>query len=533
VGRTFIRQDTQLKNSDVYDDTIAPNLANFETNPVNIEEDLNNIRSQLSNLLDVQAGNWYDTINTPSGGSQRGVNDLNTDLNTVERKKMLCRANVLTDITVTAAQNWEILSFAGSETPTEVKAIALTQDGAVVAQTATSGAGFDVHELDEIAGPDALNPKNLVVVRDAATGQVIQSSGRDVFGLLQTESTATDGTAFDDTSGGDRAKISFVRPNAGFSDLEACPVADIAGSTINYNYVRRIEFASMPEDCGLANTNFLDQSASVDVTRSNAYSNQGATAVEAATNATLDLNSAGIFWEIRDLANATLFRITEGSTGGTTEVALEADVDTFRVDAIVNDFDNGASFDTGAAGTTINVGVTPNQIDSGGALAVVSGGASDLDLVAAALLTFTDQFQSGSGYTSDLVLSDASAEWDAYEAAFGEVSILSAIVQANTSSTTRSKTVAALTSNVSADTNVTGAGMTPNIDAQLGDYSTVTFTTDVDVFVNGVLMRNGADAMANHDVYPGDTPANGDLKFEFALKSSPGNADQITMIIYS
>lgn len=75
---------------------------------------------------------------------------------------------------------------------------------------------------------------------------------------------------------------------------------------------------------------------------------------------------------------------------------------------------------------------------------------------------------------------------------------------------------------------MTGAGGTPNISTQLGDYSTVTFVTDVDVFLNGVPLYNGVDAAANNDVYSGDTPANGDLKFELRLRQD----DVIMMIIY-
>jgi hypothetical protein len=84
---------------------------------------------------------------------------------------------------------------------------------------------------------------------------------------------------------------------------------------------------------------------------------------------------------------------------------------------------------------------------------------------------------------------------------------------------------------IPADTNVTGAGLTPNLDAVLPNYSAVNFVTDVDVFLNGVLIRNGIDLSANHDVYPGDVPANGDLKFEFKLRGSP-KPDVLTMIVW-
>jgi hypothetical protein len=45
-------------------------------------------------------------------------------------------------------------------------------------------------------------------------------------------------------------------------------------------------------------------------------------------------------------------------------------------------------------------------------------------------------------------------------------------------------------------------------------------------------MRNGANSAANHDVYPGTSPANGDLKFEFALKGTGSHPDVITMTIF-
>ena len=80
---------------------------------------------------------------------------------------------------------------------------------------------------------------------------------------------------------------------------------------------------------------------------------------------------------------------------------------------------------------------------------------------------------------------------------------------------------------VSADTNVTGGTNLPAYD------HVTSFQDDCDVFVNGVLMRgdNSTTGANNHDVYPGTTPANGDLKFEFVLRGG-GNPDVITMIVY-
>jgi hypothetical protein len=519
MARTFIRQDAQIAQSFLYDDAIAAGTT-LETATANIEDDLNGLRSQVKRLIwDDGAGNWYDDIPTVNG-KKRAVFDLNTDLNDLEEKKFLGRANVLTDVTVSAAQNWELLSVASTETPTQAAAVALTQNGAVVAQSALSGGAFDVHELVEIAGPDAINPRNLAVIRDAATGQFIQSAGRDVFALLQYESTGADGGAVNDTSGGNRVKLSFVRLNAGFDDLEACPVADIAGKTINYNYVFRINFDAFPETAFLSNTDFVDQSASVDVTRQRAYANQGTTPVELASNSDLDL-AAAIRWRIRDNANADLFSVTDDSLGGTTTLAIGLDVDSYVNNAIDVEFNNGA---------TIRAGGT-RPIDIGKNDGVVETTMGDLRVFAAGEYYLDDGNQAGSTWaqTSGIKLSETTGEWNTFETTFGEVSLLNAILQAY-SRAGRAKTVAVVSANVGADSNVSGPTHDANLDVDLGDLSGGTFVSDFDVYLNGVLLRNGADSAANHDVYPGTSLANGQLKFEFALRGAGSKPDQLTVI---
>lgn len=57
-----IRQDKQARNSDVYDDTKASGTP-METTPESLEEDLNNIRSQLRRIIDT-TGNWFDDPDT-------------------------------------------------------------------------------------------------------------------------------------------------------------------------------------------------------------------------------------------------------------------------------------------------------------------------------------------------------------------------------------------------------------------------------------------------------------------------------------
>jgi len=503
MSRTFVRQETQILASDTYDDTIAATEADLETNPTHIEDDLNGLRSQINKIID--NSDWWAAL------TGRSLAGLETDLSDIEDKPLLFRTQVLTDVSVTAAQNWEVLSVAGSETPSETAAVgAVSTTGAVVAQNTSFGA----HDLAEVAGPSALRPKNLVVVRLASNSEPIQTSnGKDVWGLLQSE-IATDGHTFNDVD--QRVQISFVRENATGDDLEACPVADIAGKTINYSYVRRIDFDNVPETAFLSGV-FVDQAAgSADVTLNNAIDNQVGTATQ-----TQDID-----WDIAD-TNELAFTADSGATdllkisptvGGNTLALNFTDIDIDSTNDI--DINNAIKVDTG--GTEIDIGVTAGTIES--------TSTDDLRILGAGELYLDDGNQTGSTWaqTNGVKLSETTAEWDAYETEFGgEVSLLNAIVQAS-NKTPRTKAVAVVTvASIAKDANVTGAGGSPNIDAQLLDYSGVTFVDDVDIFLNGVLLRCGADAAANHDVYPGTTPANGDLKFEFVVKIN----DVITMVV--
>jgi hypothetical protein len=94
MGRTFLRQVTQILNSDTYDDTVSPTEANFETNPSTIEGDLNNLRSAIKTLLGET--NWWDT-------ATRDIATMETDLADIEGKRVIGGVEVLTDITVPAA----------------------------------------------------------------------------------------------------------------------------------------------------------------------------------------------------------------------------------------------------------------------------------------------------------------------------------------------------------------------------------------------------------------------------------------------
>jgi len=581
MARTFLRQDTQIRNSDAYTDSLTAG-ATLESGAANIQDDLDALRSQIKRALwaDV-AGNWYDDIPTYNS-KKRGIAAVNSDLDDIEEKRLLFRSQVivaggvtvpdaasgtgdtiggtaptmtLTDaaalftpdmvgksITITGATtpanngtfpivgytsstvisytnasgvaeafagdwsvpgaNWVVLSVSGGEAPTETAAVgAVTTEGAVVAQAGT----FNAHDLAEVTGQNAITPRNLVLVVDQASGDPVTSNNRRVWGLLQSE-VATDGHTFNDST--QQVQISFVRRTATGDDLEACPVADIAGQAIDYSYIRRVAFDGIPETAFLTGA-FVDQAGAVDVTRQNAYDNQGTTPVELAANAILDLSSAGVYWEIRDLLNASLFRITEGTTGGTTELRVFADVDELDIDAALVDFAQGATIASSKT-RPIAIGVTDGLIEST---------AGDLEVQAAAELLFDDGNRGGSTFGVPLKLTETAQEWSDLETEYGEVSLAAMLIEAKNPGNARgTKTYANVTSTTTADTDVGGVGGGTNLDAQLPDMSTGSFLTAYDVFLNGELLRPGANSTANNDYYPGTSLANGQLRFEFVVK---------------
>lgn len=639
MGRSIFRQDTQVRKSVAYTAATAPSLANFETNPVSLEDDMNVLRSAHHLVLKNQAGNWYDDLNVPSAletGVKRGVNDLNTALHAVEKKRVLRdvwklvdiypgldraitlvndlkamyeahrvlttggvhgaadstnvvsspnatslataitlandiktqynahrqltagsvhgaadttnvvtsanatdlatlitlvneirvdyeahrvlttggvhgaadSTNVVTAPTVGSTTDYHIFTAAQLPTQTTAAIGAVTTLGTVAAYNASFGAG----DLAEVVGSDAVSPKNLMPLVDADTHlDPILVGGKQVFGLFQTESN-TNGSTMTGTTP-NRAQVSFVVRNTTGDDLELVNLPTTQG--FSFATRERVRLEDLNEQDFLKGV-IVEFPAGTTVTRQVAYNNQGVTPVELGTNAYLDL-ATGLEWDIRDNLNAILLKILEGSAGGTSEVQVAADVDKFNVDAVDNDFLNGIKVDTGAAGTTINVGVTANQIDAGGALKVASGGGADLSLVAALELNLTDSWRAGSSWSlaDGLALSNSSAEWTAFDTAFGEVSLLNAIVQAK-SAAYRRRVWAVCTVTTTAGNDVSGPSNDNNLDTDLGSLAAGTFTTDYDFYLNGQYLR--PHTTTGHDLYPGTSLANGQLKFEFTVR---------------
>jgi hypothetical protein len=642
MARTFIRQETQIRKSDLYDDTIPPTLAAYETNPTQIEEDLNNIRSQLQNFLNrsgggFPAGDWYGDLTAPvtfEGGTQRGINATNQQLHDLERKRVLVEsfnpqdvpigtqatgtltgtANFTNGETVTTgtktytfqtvltnvdgnvligaslgdslnnlaaaialgagagtlyalATTANTFVYAASTTATTLVLLAMqggtagnsiaTTETAVNASfggatlsggvstnvsiltiasmlpgnttlaigivttlgtvAAAQGGTFGNHSLTQVSGATITSPKNLVPIVDSVTRDPILSSGRRIYALFQSESV-TDGSTADILTP-NRVQLSYVRLDATGSILEAVPAGDVSGLLIHYSATERKALEDFNEQDFLRGS-VLDVPAASTVTRQVAYDNQGTTPVELLTNATLDLNSAGITWAIRDLVNANLFRVVEGSGGGTSMVAIDTDVDTFDVSAVVNDFDQGLRVDTG--GQRINLGETAGLIES--------TAANDLRVLGAGELYLDDGNQVGSTWTqtAGIKLSDTTAEWNTFETNFGEVSLLNAINQAYQNVARGSKVYANVTVTTNANLDVGGVAGGTNLDAQLPDMSIGSFLLDYDVFLNGELLRPGANAAANNDYYPGTSLPNGQLRFEFRVRV----ADVICVIPY-
>ena len=495
---TLLRQEDDIRKSDAYTDATVPSEAAFETNPANLEDDMNNIRSMLHTLLNVRTGNWWDDLTAPStfeGGAQRGVDDVNQDLHDLERKRVLRCVWNLHSIAGGAGQG---VVLGTGELPSDTTAAvgAVTSLGTVVAAATT----FTTYSAsDVVAGASAISPKNLVQLVDATTRDpIVDGSDRQVYGLLQTEN-AVDGHTITDTAT-DRAQISFVVVNAGALQLAAA--GTLNGINFDYCSVERIGLEDLNEQDFLGGAN-IDVPAGTTVTRQVSYDNQGVTPVDLTNNATLDLEGAGLIWSIRDDLEADLFRIVEGSAGGTSAVNIAAAVDTFDVDAVDNDFLNGATF--GTSGTGIQVAETAGVVERAADLTLRASGSGEL--------VFDDSYRPSSTWSLDGIrLADSPAEWDAFETAFGEVSLLNAIEQANGSGQPV-RTFHIMQNNESAGNDIGGPSTTANnLDVDWPDEFVNVGINNTFVWVNGRQMQPGA----GNDYVAGTTFAIGDVELEFS-----------------
>jgi len=383
------RQSTQVYNSNTYDDqTVIPSVgaaASYELtiSTSNLELDMNNLRTLFSHVVSGSNGAfgsepWYQ------GLSGRGVNTIDTDLESLENKTVLCRVSQDVDVTVAPSDDHVVLS-APTQTPSQAIAIGngiVTLPGAVVAQLAGA---VGTASIDSVAASNAASPKNLCILIDANTGDVLEdASNNQIFGLLQVGSAAVDGGTFDNAN--NAAQISFVTFDLGTNAfvLSAIP----AGVTdIRYAYVTRNTLEAVPEDCFLGFNSFVDGAASVDVTLSNAYANQGTTPAPLATNIFSQVPAAATnrSWSVTDSSANNIASFGTGAAATDLEVVLGTSAGGVNSTTTINGDDldiNVANSATIANGMTfegtpaIDVGVTDGLIQSTGALSIdaTSGG---------------------------------------------------------------------------------------------------------------------------------------------------------------
>ncbi len=290
MARTFIRQDTQIRNSDVYDDTLT--MSGAETSSEHIEDDLNYIRTQLKTVNGQT--NWFDA--PPNGFNLTEIND----------KRFLYWVQKTDDVSVPNSQNYVLLS--GGTEPSDNIAYGSSAVGAVCAQ------------LAGLVGSHALNTAsdlgNLLEIRNAATNDILYTGEHQIYGLLQVGNLATDGNTFS-SSGNDQGQISFVYFDPSTETLTAAPVADIEDKTIEYAYKTRSDFYNLPENAFDPSVTFTDSVSSTTIDLQDVYDNDadGQFDLTSSKDWTLNIdgnanakvvNGATEFWKA-DLATTALF----------------------------------------------------------------------------------------------------------------------------------------------------------------------------------------------------------------------------------
>jgi hypothetical protein len=484
----------QLHKPDTFDDQMsAVNIAAIEGAAIDYADFHDAVLSQFKRILQGdEAGNWFDDPHAVHGGDASLYALYNRA--TLEGKLALSYRLHLTDMSVPNAQNWMVMSAA--QAPDKVIAYGATTEGAVTAKLAGA---IGSHSLTEISGANTLKPKNLVMIFDGSTGDEILSSSRRVYALLQVGSGATDGSAFTD-AGNEQGQLSFVRPNATYDDLEACPVADIQNLSIVYAFTWRVNIKDMPEDSFRGDIDSADPSPSVLVSLDSAYDGGTYMTVDA-TDVDIRLSDTKSWVFRKGVGGAILFQIKRTDAGTADEVAIGSAVDLFNVDAAASDFDQGINVDTGAQ--AINIGTTAaGVIDS---IAIETRATTGDNLVAS--VAGNVSFQTVNEATP-LPLDDATA---------GPISALTGGPYASVSAAIAAA-MAAGGVQLTFKTFVAASNYAKGANIPAATLSLVTFTldantpanTDLFLFLNGRLLFGG-NAVTKNDVYVGTTPASGDI----------------------
>jgi len=187
-----------------------------------------------------------------------------------------------------------------------------------------------------------------------------------------------------------------------------------------------------------------------------ALSTSGITTIDLDCSGALSLNSSGGVINIGNDADAQNINIGTGAAARTITVGNA----TGATGVAINTGSGGLVVTSGGiltlggttactlTGSSVSINSSASNIDIGtnalaqsvnigtgaGAKAVTVGSlttTSSLALLAGTgLMSFADGYKAGSTYSSDLVLSDSSAEWSNFETLFGEVSLVNAVNQA-------------------------------------------------------------------------------------------------------
>lgn len=492
-----LQRISSLHKPDTFDDTLnAASIAGLESSAVDFADFQEGYLSQIKRIIHGgDSGNWHDDVT--GYGTLKSLSAL-TALNA--KLTLRWRLNT-TDIgAITTNAQHTLLDSAG-EPPDKVIAIATSVKGAVAAQLAGA---VGTAGLDEISGANTLNPKNLVAVFDGTTGDVILSSGRRVWGLLQVGTDATDGNSFA-TSDDDLGQISFVRPNATFDDLELVPAGDMDGETPIYAFSNRDDIDSTAEDVFRGGLASADPTQGVTVSLDAAY--DGGNYITA-DGSDVDVRLADtVAFVVRKSGGNAMLSVTR-TDSGTDTIAVTSTTELLDVDAASTDFANGILVDSAAQ--TINIGVTGNGIiDSTSAELRATTGDATLQ-AASGDLKFVSTRQ------ASLPLDDATAGSISALTGGPHASVSAAIAHAMTiggsSGCTLTVKMFTATTSYARDANIPAA--TLDLSSFSLDMNTVA-NVDLFLFLNGRLLVGG-NVTTQNDVYVGTTAANGDVKCDLA-----------------
>jgi hypothetical protein len=501
MTNSYIRL-SQIRAADVFDDTLSASaIANTQSTAVDMEDVLAGQLSQMKRMIG--GSNWYSNIETVAADPR----SLTTITNNIYYKSILRRRQVLQSVAVPASQNWVVLSVSGSQAPSEVAAVGSSALGAVVASLAgATGAAA----LTAVAGLNAIQPKNQLLIRDASTFEAMLSSSREIYGLLQAASTVVDGDAFNDTT--KKVQITFVRQNTAGNNLELVPSADIAGKSIEYSYVSRDQFYDLNEQDFLTGA-FMDSSAISSVSLEQAY--QGGNSITATTaegDVNINLSQDNVNFNVLSGSNP-VFEVIRANTGSGTVNTVKVDNGSLLVNG-AGTINSGFIVDaTGTAPISFGSTAGTNGMIKSTTNLLLNANGGDATLEASGVVQFKDSIQ-----TTNLPLTDVTTG-PISGLPYGPFASVGAAIKKALTSTQMNIHVQALASNHAADANVSGTVETWNPALDLSIRNTSMVSTDVLVvdtvfFLNGRMLWGGTAATKN-DFYPGTTPANGDVKYSF------------------